>query len=304
MLIPLGILASQAAPGLSAFAYFRVSGTDIDKFDFATDSRSAVTFSTSFGDSASNRGVAAYHGTVVSGSVRLIGKFLFASDTQASTAATLSTDSSDLRTMENSEVAGYFAGGVKPGFTAWLSTVDKLSFSAETRSTLGTGLSIARAGSNRFSDLGVAGYIAGGYQSGFSRVDRVDKFAFPSDTRSTLSLATINSEGSGMQDTAVAGYVAGGRTTGTTLVSTVVRFAFPSDTRTNLSTGLSSNRHFPAGSSAAGIAGYVGGGRTTFDGASVTTVDKFAFPSETRSTLGTGLSVATSAIGAFHSQGQ
>jgi hypothetical protein len=37
------------------------------------------------------------------------------------------------------------------------------------------------------------------------------------------------------------------------------------------------------------VAGYAGGGYADSTGANFTTVDKFAFPSDTNSTLGTGL---------------
>jgi hypothetical protein len=49
-----------------------------------------------------------------------------------------------------------------------------------------------------------------------------------------------------------------------------------------------------------GVAGYVGGGFTDTD---VTTVDKFVFPSDTRSTLATGLSLARRAFSAMSDEG-
>jgi hypothetical protein len=48
------------------------------------------------------------------------------------------------------------------------------------------------------------------------------------------------------------------------------------------------------------VAGYVGGGNTTAD---VATVDKFAFPSDTRSTLGTGLSSSRDVLAGMSNSG-
>jgi hypothetical protein len=87
------------------------------------------------------------------------------------------------------------------------------------------------------ADKGVAGYIAGG--------TTVDKFAFPSDTRSTLAtgLSTSRTSLAGVADSTVAGYFGGG--SGPSAV--VDKFAFPSDTRTTLGTGLSAARTFVSG---------------------------------------------------------
>jgi hypothetical protein len=49
------------------------------------------------------------------------------------------------------------------------------------------------------------------------------------------------------------------------------------------------------------VAGYFGGGNTS--SSRVTTVDKFAFPSDTRSSLGTGLSSATDYLSANSDSG-
>jgi hypothetical protein len=57
-------------------------------------------------------------------------------------------------------VAGYFAGGWN-GSTGF-STVDKFAFPSETRTTLATGLSVARDGVAGMADSQVAGYIAAG----------------------------------------------------------------------------------------------------------------------------------------------
>jgi len=55
-----------------------------------------------------------------------------------------------------------------------------------------------------------------------------------------------------------------------------------------------------AGSAAVAYAGYFGGGST---GSLVSTVDKFAFSDDSRSTLGTGLSAATQYLAAMANSG-
>jgi len=56
------------------------------------------------------------------------------------------------------------------------------------------------------------------------------------------------------------------------------------------------------GFSNSGTAGYIAGG-TNNSGSRVTTVDKFAFPAETRSTLGTGLATAKTVAAGFSDTG-
>jgi hypothetical protein len=191
-------------------------------------------------------------------------------------------------------VAGYFAGGQND-----LSTVDKFAFPADTRSTLGTGLSLGKSGVAGFSNSGVAGYVAGGFNNTANAVyTTVDKFAFPADTRTTLGtgLSVAVREAGAMANSAVAGYVGGGGpvASGGTYETTVNKFAFPADTRSTLGTGLSTARK-PAGMSNQGVAGYLGGGLNSGGSNNSSVVNKFAFPADTASTLGTGLSAVLGA---------
>jgi hypothetical protein len=75
----------------------------------------------------------------------------------------------------------------------------------------------------------------------------VDKFAFPSDTRSTLStgLSVGRSEMGAFGNAGVAGYFGGGQN----YAGTVDKIAFPADTTSTLGTGLSSSRATLAGMS-------------------------------------------------------
>jgi formylmethanofuran:tetrahydromethanopterin formyltransferase len=76
-----------------------------------------------------------------------------------------------------------------------VATVDKFAFPADTRSTLGTGLSAARRAVAGMANSGVAGYFGGGIQSGDSRVTTVDKYAFPADTRTSLGTGLSSARG-------------------------------------------------------------------------------------------------------------
>jgi hypothetical protein len=130
-----------------------------------------------------------------------------------------------------------------------------------------------------------AGYFAGGSVGGAS-INTLNKFAFPTDTRTTLSAVLSNSvqQAAGMANAKVAGYVAGGFT-GSVTIATVDKFLFADDTRSTLGTGLSSNRRNISGLANSGVAGYTGGGLTTNTGGISNSINKFAFPSDTRTTL-------------------
>jgi hypothetical protein len=151
-------------------------------------------------------------------------------------------------------VAGYFGGG-STSFSAGSSvaTVDKFDFPADTRSTLGTGLSLARTELAGMADSGVAGYFGGGTDGDVRAT--VDKFAFPADTRTTLGtgLSGARHQVAGMANSGVAGYFAGGLNSAGSSQSTVDKFAFPADTRSTLGTGLSGSRRALGGISNEGV---------------------------------------------------
>jgi hypothetical protein len=155
------------------------------------------------------------------------------------------------------------------------------------------------AGAGGAVRVSVAGYIGGGLTSSIVASAVVSKFAFPSDTQSSLGtgLSAARSELSAMANSGVAGYFAGGGVpTGPTTSSTVDKFAFPADTRTTLGTGLNGAFRFGAGMSNHGVAGYFALGDDG-NGNRYTEVNKFAFPSDSRTTLSTGLSAQRARMG-------
>jgi len=190
--------------------------------------------------------------------------------------------------------AGYVAGGGGGGYVA---TVDKFSFSDDSRTTLGTGLSSAREGVAGFASS-TAGYAAGGYNG--SLFNTVDKFAFSDDSRTTLGTGLSTAKGfSAGFASSTAGYAAGGFAGGLVRTNIVDKFAFSNDSRTTLGTGLSAQISNVAGF-ASSTAGYAAGGLNS-SSARFATVDKFVFSNDSKTTLGTGLSSARSDLAGFAS---
>ena len=83
------------------------------------------------------------------------------------------------------------------------------------------------------ADSGVAGYTLGGGAAHNLETTDVSKFAFPSDSRSTLGtgVSAASRHGSAMADSGVAGYLALGNSYFVGDLDAMNRFAFPSDTR-------------------------------------------------------------------------
>lgn len=142
--------------------------------------------------SGSNNGVAGYvfggysNGSSLSDSEKL----QFPTETKGSSGATLSNVRRLGGSMSNSGSALYIAGGVDAAYANSFSTVDKISYSTDSRGTLGTGTSLALGESTGFSNSGTAGYTGSGfvYSSGNGYGYRtIDKFAYSTDSRSTLS---------------------------------------------------------------------------------------------------------------------
>jgi len=241
-------------------------------------------------------GVAGYvAGGLEPSRVSTVDKFSFSDDSRTTLATGLSDGRHEAAGFSNPAVAGYVAGGyTDTSAPSEVDSIEKFAFPADTRTTLGTGLSASTQAATGFENNAVAGYVAGGT----SRT-AVDKFAYPSDSRTTLS-ATLSSgrnDAGGFSNPAVAGYVAGGRDSGDSAV--VDKFAFPADTQSTLATGLSTGRRDLVGFSHNAVAGYAAGGATSIPSSKYSTVDKFAFPSDSRTTLATGLSGARSDSAAF-----
>jgi hypothetical protein len=235
--------------------------------------------------------------------VTTVDKFAYPSDTRSTLGTGLDQPKSNTAPFANSGVAGYSAGGQASGDTT--ASVEKFTFPADTRAYLGTGLSGLRGNPTGFANSGTAGYSAGGNR--FGSITTVDKFTFPADSRTTLGtgLPRRAEGGAGFSNINVAGYVAGGYDgQDGNSKNNVIKFAFPSDSSSELGTGLSNFADNPAGFSNQAVAGYAAGGYTTNrSNVRITAIDKFAFPGDTRTTLGTGLATATYLASGFSDSG-
>jgi len=137
------------------------------------------------------------------------------------------------------------------------------------------------------------GFAGAGYVAGMGQNTTIQKFDFPSDTRSLVSdgLGRSTTLMSSFANSGVAGYFAGGFAGSVPRTpDTIAKINFPADTVSNLGTGLSTGVYQAAGMANSGVAGYNSGGASAPSYSALSFVDKFAFPSDSRTTLGTGLS--------------
>jgi hypothetical protein len=297
-LFPLGLLSQGGGAGVLNFFYV-ASGdqgaapfTTIDKLNMTAETSAALGtgLSTPRGGTsgASNGSTAGYVMGGNTGSypspTNLIAKCVIASDAISNLGNTLSSSRVKQGGFSNVGTAGYVGGGLEaPGYGT-VATMNKLAFSGETVSTLGSGLSATRYGMTGFANKDVAGYAAGG-----NGTTTVDKFAFPGDSRSTLAtgLSSNRQESAAIANAAVAGYHLGGYD-GASFTTTVDKFAFPSDTRSTLGTGLPVVRGYHTAGSNNGTNAVYGGGSSNVS--NLNTYVKLLFATDAFSTLSATMS--------------
>jgi hypothetical protein len=185
--------------------------------------------------------------------------------------------------------AGYFLGGYGTGAPQ---SIEQWTFPADVGTLLGITLGQDSRNGAGFSNDGVAGYNGVGQGGGTDYfVTTVDKLTYATGALGALGtgLSAAANGLSAMSNVAVAGYVSQGNQSNT-YVTTVDKFAYSGDSRTTLSSGLSSTRSYGMAFANSGTAGYIGGGYSYSGGYTFyTTVDKWAFSDDSRSTLGTGI---------------
>ena len=305
MLIPFGILSAAAGKAIrvAVAGYFGggfIPGTayaTVDKLLFPAETVSAL----GTGLSAATGNIAAFADSGVAGYYALdsgtVNKFAFPSDSRTSLGTGLSINRNNTAGFANSAVAGYVTGGLS---SVAESRIDKFAFPSDTRSTLN--LPSARWTHGAMANTGVAGYTGGGFSDNVASVptDTVFKVAFPSDTTSTLGtgLSSTRYGITGINDAGVAGYFCAG-VTSAVLVATVDKFTFATDTRSS-GPSLSLSKVYVGGAQSSGVAGYIGGGDT---GSRIATIDKIAFPGDTRTTLASTLTQARSAVTGMSNEG-
>lgn len=310
--IPLGILAASGGGDTSGIAGYFMGGSlssgvtsAVDKFTFASESRSSlgtgISTVGSVGTGFANRGVAGYAAAFYDTAYRTtVDKFSMTNDSRTTLGTGLSIARTTSNSYANDEVAGYVSGGEINGFNVNTNSINKFAFPSDTRSNLSATVSTANAlASGGMQNTGVAGYAQLGHTAS-GAVATVDKLSFTAETNSALGtgLSQARAYSGTMSDDGVAGYVAGGRNF-TTNYTTVDKFAFPSDTRSTLGTGLALDRWGHAGLSKNNSAGYIGGGAANPSTARTDIIQKFAFPSDTRTTIGAVLSAPNLYLGSF-----
>jgi len=193
-----------AATGNSTAGYF--SGTTMDKVTYASDTTAAVpgaNLSVARGGvAATGNSTAGYFGGGTNSSlspkiVSTMDKVTYASDTTAAVpGAALSGVRYVLAATGNSE-AGYFGGGFKTPPQFLYSTMDKLTYSTDTRTTVpGAALSAPRY-SLAATGNSEAGYFGGGVgpdpSSPFTtKVATVDKLTYSSETTAAVPGANLS----------------------------------------------------------------------------------------------------------------
>ena len=197
--------------------------------------------------------LAAYFaGGIDTNNISGIDKIAFSSDAKSTLSATLSTARYALAGAANSGTAAYFAGGFHGPSSTYISGIDKITFSGDTKSTLSATLSTTSYNLAGAANSGTAAYFAGG-GNGSGNVSGIDKITFSGDTKSTLSatLSTARNTLAGAANSGTAAYFAGGYDSGGN-ISGIDKITFSGDTKSTLSATLSTARSYQAGAANSG----------------------------------------------------
>ena len=220
-------------------------------------------------------GIAGYFvGGITSGTVQnSIFKYTFSGDTTSTISATIGTSRYFASGMTNYGVAGYVAGGYS---ASSVQAADKMTYSNETRSALTiTFYSTESAGC---TDSGTTGYQIAGYGLNADQSNTY-KLAFSNDTFSSGTNAAITARALGpyANNKGSRGYYGGGTAGGTAMYY----YQFSNDTTATIS-GTLSKASYPQSVSDEGTSFIM---TATTYGSSPTTLNKFPFSTETRTTL-------------------
>jgi len=195
-----------------------------------------------------------------------------------------SAASNSVTPVAPSGIAGYRSGGAdRLDINSYLTSIEKLVYSGETRTTLGATLSGAPGRSSAdFANSNVAGYQLGGFNgSTGSSTSVINKLLFSNDSNSSIgaTLSVIRGEVYGVANTGTAGYAGGGYSTGGS-VNSVDKLTFSNDTRSTLASTLSQNARNDNGAANGTTEGYFYG--ASADGAA-NKVFKLVFSTDTLS---------------------
>ena len=225
-----------------------------------------------------------------------IDKLAYADDTVSLLSAELDQRRTAPVGLSNSGTAGYICGGDVDGTATYQDLVDKFVYSNDTSSELGTTLGHTTDTAGGFSHKGGFGFVVGGYSGSGAAgyLDEIDKWAFSNDTRSAMTdlpgrIAWLE----GFSDDGVSGYIGGGWHVTSQNITTIYKWAYSNDSRSTSSATMSVADSQHMGFANSGTAGYFMGG---YSGGAVW-VDKYAFTSDTRSSMSNMPSSQYSAAG-------
>ena len=230
--------------GIDASAGTAVSR--IDKVTFVNDSKStlaaALLNTKAYMTGLANSGTAGFFYGGKQGSTFIYDRdrVIFSNDSRSSATDYLSTPAFHSG-FANSGTAGYLAGGNDNNNSYWsVSTIFKITFSSDARSTLGATLTQKTFSATGFANSGTAGYSAGGGDNNGSYLAVLDKITFSNDSKSTLAstLSVARTSLSSFANSGTAGYIFGGGSAAASSVSTIDKLTFSNDSRTTLGTGL------------------------------------------------------------------
>ena len=264
------------------------SSTTVDKFTFPAFTRSTLgtglSVANAYTAGHANSGVAGYcQGG--SGGTTMSNKFVFSTDAR-SNVAWLNPLIHSGAGCANSGTAGYVGGGTDGTRTA---DASKLTYSSDTTSTISSVLTTGTNALGAMANSGTAGYWSGGY-TGSGGASATNKLTFSSDTSAvSTALAAYRYGCFGMANSGTAGYICGG-SDGSSFSTVVDKWLFATDARST-TTALSVARTYGMGFADSGTAGYFGSGQSG-GGSYEPSIDKFAFPSDTRSAAASSMSTS------------
>ena len=187
--------AGYTAGGMNSIDGEPVVST-LNKLTFSNDTNSSI--GATFYDSDTAQGIGQWSGFANSGTAGYAGggynnnyrsrifKLTFSNDTSSILTNRLSQSKEGPISAANSGTAGYFAGGYVTGGIAATNVVEKITFSNDSRSVLGSTISTKYRGAG-FAKSGTAAYFAGGISGGSTSLNSVNKLTFSNDTTSNAA---------------------------------------------------------------------------------------------------------------------
>jgi hypothetical protein len=313
---------SFGATGNSTSGYFGggTPGSTMDKLDYSTEvtsrtpgaslsvARSAPAASSSTANALPQQDITATP-QALQGNTGYFGggapaystmdKVTYSSDTTAAVpGANLSVGREQLAATGNS-TSGYFGGGITGSPSSGYSTMDKVSYSTDTRSTVATAaLSVARSS---FAATGnqSSGYFGGGTTPAApGPYSTMDKVSYSSDTTVAVPGASLSVARNSLAATgnSTSGYFGGGATPAVPgFHSTMDKVTYSSDTRSTVPGAFLSVARYNLAATGNSTSGYFGGGSP----GPFSTMDKVSYSSDTTAVVpGAFLSVARNGLGA------